>query len=111
MSRGVPLLVSSENGLTRSTDAGRTWTPVTTPMPLQLLAFADNTRVAAAGPDRRVATSSDAGISWQSRGSVGGRPHAFSAPTTPTGREILAVTDSGLLRSADNGTTFTPYQP
>lgn len=108
MSRGVPLLVSSENGLTRSTDAGRTWTPVTTPLPLRLLAFADDTRVAAAGPGRRVATSSVAGISWQSRGSVGGRPHAL---TTPSGREILAVADSGLLRSADNGTTFTPYQP
>jgi hypothetical protein len=108
---GTTLLVSSDNGLTRSTDAGRTWTPVTTPTPLQLLAFADNTRVSAVGPDGRVATSSDAGISWQSRGSVGGRPHALSATTTPTGREILAVTDRGLLRSADDATTFTPYQP
>lgn len=107
---GSTLLVTSAQGLVRSVDRGRTWARVTTTMPLQLVAFADNTHVAAAAPDGQVATSADAGATWKTAGSIGGPPHAIGAQRTPTGTEILTVTAAGLLRSVD-GAAFTPYQP
>jgi hypothetical protein len=108
---GTTLLVSGEAGLTRSTDQGRTWTRVATPLPLQLLAWADGTHVIGIAPDGRSAVSNDAGTTWRPAGSVGGAPHAVTARPGATGVEVLAVTATGLARSVDGGATFAPYRP
>jgi hypothetical protein len=107
---GSTLLVTSTQGLVRSVDRGRSFARVSTDIPLQLVAFADTTHAVAAAPDGRIATSADAGATWQAAGSIGGAPHALGAQRTAAGTEILAVTDAGLLRSV-GGAAFTPYQP
>jgi photosystem II stability/assembly factor-like uncharacterized protein len=107
---GASLLVTSPSGLARSTDKGRTWQQPQTPLLLQLVAWADATNVVGVGPDGRIATSTDAAATWKAGASAGAPPYALGAHRAKDGSvEILAVTDAGLVRSTDNGTTFTPY--
>lgn len=108
---GRTKLITSEQGLARSTDQGRTWARVATPTLLQLIDFTDATAVVAAAPDGGILTSSDAGATWRAVGEIGGAPHALGAHRTAAGSEILAVTHAGLLRSTDEGATFIPYRP
>jgi hypothetical protein len=107
---GTVLLVTSPSGLARSTDKGQTWQPAQTALLLQLAAWADATTVVGVGPDGRIATSTDAAATWKAQAGIGAPPHALGAHRAKDGSvEILAVTDAGLVRSTDNGTTFTPY--
>lgn len=108
---GTTMLVTSEQGLARSTDSGRTWARVETPALLQLVDFSDAADVVAVAPDGGVLTSGDAGATWRRVGGIGGSPHALGAHRTGSGTEILVVTDAELLRSTDDGTTFSPYRP
>jgi DNA-binding beta-propeller fold protein YncE len=107
---GAVLLVTSPSGLARSTDKGQTWQLAQTPLLLRLAAWADATTVVGVGPDGRIATSTDAAATWKAQASVGAPPHALGAHRAKDGSvEILAVTEAGLVRSTDNGTTFSPY--
>jgi hypothetical protein len=108
---GRTKLITSEQGLARSTDRGRTWARINTPALLQLVDFTDATAVVAAAPDGSILTSGDAGATWRRVGGIGGAPHALGAQRTSAGSEILAVTQAGLLRSTDDGATFAPYRP
>jgi len=108
---GRTKLITSQQGLARSTDRGRTWARIHTPTLLQLIDFTDATAVVAAAPDGSILTSTDAGATWRPAGGIGGTPHALGAERTSAGVEILAVTDAGLLRSTDEGATFSPYRP
>jgi hypothetical protein len=107
---GSVLLVTSPSGLARSTDKGQTWHQPQTPLVLQLVAWADATTVVGVGPDGSIATSTDAAATWKAQAGIGAPPHALGAHRVTDGSmEILAVTGAGLVRSTDNGTTFTPY--
>ena len=108
---GTVVLVSSVSGLARSNDQGATWQRPQTPLPLQLVAWVDAKHAAGVAPDGRIAVSNDAGVSWQVRGSIGASPHALGAhPISSGGFEILAVSETALLRSADNGMSFAPHE-
>ncbi|GAA0466970.1 hypothetical protein Aca07nite_71710 [Actinoplanes capillaceus] len=104
------LLVTSPSGLSRSVDQGATWQQLPTPLLPQLVAFADTTTVVAVAPDGQVAVSDDSAATWKVRAGVGTRPYAVGAHRGEDGGlEILAVTGTGLVRSTDNASTFTPY--
>ncbi|KGM10079.1 hypothetical protein N868_16770 [Cellulomonas carbonis T26] len=105
---GTTLLVTSQSGPARSTDAGTTWDVDTDAPLLQLAFFTDDQTVVGVAPDGGVFLSTDAAATWELRGSVEQAPQAVTARTRPEGElEILVVTERGLRRSIDSGTTFT----
>lgn len=112
---GRVILGTNESGLLRSSDAGKTWAAVPATPQLMLVDWASAGMVVGVAPDGTVATSDDAGLTWSEGGSTGGRPQAIGAAamkgsTGSTSKlDVLVVTDTGLLRSTDGGTTFSAY--
>lgn len=105
---GTTVLATSQSGPARSADGGRTWQVVPEAPLLQLTSFADDQTVAGVAPDGNVFLSTDAGVTWDSRGTVGQAPEAVTARIQPDGQaEILVVSQGALLRSLDSGQTFT----
>ena len=86
----------------RSDDGGRSWVPLES-APVGPLAWGDDALYAALG-DGSVQASTDAGDSWEVRGSLGGQPQALLAVG-----DVLygAAMDRGVLRSDDGGRTWT----
>jgi hypothetical protein len=101
------VLATTGRGLVRSTDGGRTWTPVRAPT-LVVLAWDAADRLYGVAPDGTVHFSPDGGASWVERGSAGGPPEAVTVDTRD-GAEVLyvAVSGRGILQSTDGGRTFT----
>jgi hypothetical protein len=96
------IVASARNGLVRSSDGGRTWTPVSD-AGYVVLDWA-GTGLFGLAADGTAAVSQDAGTSWQSRGNIGGEPEALLA------REdllVAAATDRGIVQSRDGGRTWT----
>lgn len=105
---GTTLLATSPSGPARSTDGGTTWNVDPEAPVLQLAYFADDQSAVGVAPDGRVFLSTDAGATWDARGTVGETPQAVTARTQPDDElEILVVTEAALLRSVDSGMTFT----
>ena len=102
------LLATTAKGVVRSVDGGRGWTPVTGAPTLVVLTWAGPGRLYGVTPDGMVQQSTDGGLSWGRRGSVGGQPEAITADVRG-GRETLyiAASDRGILASTDQGRTFT----
>jgi photosystem II stability/assembly factor-like uncharacterized protein len=100
------VVAAAESGLLRSADGGRTWTEQARSPALAVLAWDD---VGLYGVDRdgAVHTSSDAGTSWRRRGDVGGGPEAVALHPSKPGVLFVAVDGRGILRSDDDGATFT----
>lgn len=96
------LLTTTERGLQRSEDGGRTWTVLNTPT-LGLLAWATGETVWAVAPAGVVYQSVDGGNEWTARGGVQGSPQALLVVG-----DILyvAVEGQGVLQSEDGGTTW-----
>lgn len=92
---------SSEQGVVRSTDGGRTFSAQASPPVLGPLAWSGELiGVDVAGT---VMASSDAGASWTSRGTLPAVPVAVAVD----GPRIAALVGDRLLESADGGRTFT----
>ncbi|MCL3862996.1 F510_1955 family glycosylhydrolase [Actinotalea sp. K2] len=105
---GTTLLATSASGPARSTDSGITWTVEPEAPLLQLAHFADDLTVAGVAPDGGVFLSTDAGATWELRGTVGEAPQAITTRLQAQGDiEILVVVADALLRSADGGSSFT----
>ncbi len=103
------VLATSQRGLARSTDSGRTWTGVPGPA-LAVLAWKEADTLFGIGPDGTVQHSGDGGASWTERGTVGGPPEAVTFdPGSGAGEGALyvAVSKRGILQSTDGGRTFT----
>ncbi len=102
------LLATTEQGVVRSTDGGRKWTPVAGAPTLVVLAWAGQGQLYGVSPDGTVQRSEDGGTTWGERGSVGGQPEAMTVDVRD-GRETLyvAASDRGIVASADQGRTFT----
>ena len=102
------LLATTERGLARSTDGGRTWTSVPGAPVLAVLSWPDAESLYGVEPDGTVQHSADAGMTWAERGSTGGQPEALTVDDR-AGTETLyvAVSDRGVLASRDGGATFT----
>jgi photosystem II stability/assembly factor-like uncharacterized protein len=101
------VLATTDQGLVRSTDGGRTWTGVRAST-LAVLAWHAVDSLYGIAADGTVHVSAHGGASWTARGSAGGPPEAVTVDARD-GAQVLyvAVAERGILRSADGGRTST----
>lgn len=102
------LLASTAQGPARSTDGGRSFSPVPGAPLLLLLDWPAGDRLVGVAPDGTVQRSVDGGATWSPRGRVPGQPAAIS---THGANEVYIATDTGIYRSTDDGGTFSILQP
>lgn len=114
---GSPLsqvvLATTEQGVHRSEDGGKTWTlPQDAPV-LLLTAVASKSVAVGVEPDGAVQLSRDAGRTWQETGGVvTGQPAAIAATGDDGGQvRIWVATSTGISHSTDDGATFTEKTP
>lgn len=102
------LLATTDRGLSRSQDGGRTWRPVPDAPTLAVLAWSDSGTLAGVGPDGRVHSSADGGLRWAAGGAVDGAPEAMLV-AAEDGRETMyvAVSPGTIVMSRDGGGSFT----
>jgi hypothetical protein len=98
------LLATTEQGLTRSADGGRTFTPSFSAPDLLLVDWPTATVALGATPDGSVYTSQDAGVSWSQQGKVPGSPRAVTANGSG---EVHVATETAIHTSRDGGRTFS----
>lgn len=98
------VVAGSSGWFLRSTDAGKTWTELSSRLPgrehLSSVAFATGTTVVAVGLSGRIARSLDDGQRWQTLDNTGGHPLnsvAFSGADTG-----VSVGDAGTIRRSTN---------
>lgn len=97
------LLGTSEQGLKRSIDGGRTFETVDHAPVLQLIAWAPDGALIGAAPDGALLASDDAGKSWDERGTLEGTPEALTATSEEA---VYAAVPGAVLASSDGGRTF-----
>ncbi|MCH0561708.1 F510_1955 family glycosylhydrolase [Streptomyces sp. MUM 2J] len=102
------VLATTERGVARSTDGGRTFAQGARPV-LAFVSWAASDAVYGIGLDGGLYLSTDAGSNWKQAGTVpGGRPQALTAVDA---EHVLAATQDGVYASRDGGTTFTERLP
>jgi hypothetical protein len=97
------VVASGEQGLYLSTDAGGGWRPLDGGP--ALLAWPVAGQLFAVAFDGGVASSGDAGRSWQRVGQIGGEPAAFE--DADGGDLYVALHDGTIKRSADGGASWS----
>lgn len=102
------LLATTQQGLARSTDGGRTFSPVPGAPTLLLVDWPAVATLVAVAPDGTVHHSADGGTTWASQGAVPGAPQALA---THDDSEVYLATETGVHTSTDGGATFTLRQP
>ncbi len=102
------LLATTQQGLVRSSDGGRSWAPVSGAPVLVVLAWAEQGSLYGVAPDGTVHRSTDGGTAWTAQGKTGGEPEAVTVDVRD-GQERLYVAagERGIVVSADQGRTFT----
>lgn len=101
------LLATTESGLMRSGDGGRTWVPVAMAPALTVLAWGRGESLYGVTPDGSVRHSVDDGATWAERGAVNGKPEALAVWVEDgSDRVYVAVGGQGILSSDDGGSTF-----
>lgn len=98
------LLATTEKGLARSDDGGRTFTAVPDAPALAVLSWQKSDEVYGLDPSGVVYASADGGRSWEERGTVGGEPEALASHDEDL---YAAATGRGVLASSDGGRTWT----
>ncbi len=96
--RGSSLLASTQSGLLRSRDGGRTWTPVGDGV--GLLSWVRSDAVFLVDADGAVSMSADDGASWSARGTIGAPPAALLATSAS---ELVAADRNGRILTSDDG--------
>ncbi|ORB62822.1 F510_1955 family glycosylhydrolase [Mycolicibacterium tusciae] len=100
------VLATTADGLARSLDRAKTFTPVGAQPQLALLSWPEDGPVIGIDPFGTVYASQDSGATWQARRALGEQTQAVLA----AGRGLVFVaTDNGIHRSSDNGTTFEAF--
>lgn len=108
------VLATTQEGLQRSTDGGRSWQINPSAPVIQFTAFAtpdDGATTEAIGvtPDGAVSISADAGLSWVRTGRISGEVQAVAAMEGTAGKPwIWAATAEGVQVSTDGGRVFRP---
>ncbi|MFP8958987.1 F510_1955 family glycosylhydrolase [Streptomyces nanhaiensis] len=98
------VLATTEHGVARSTDGGKTFTDGAGRV-LAYLSWAERGKLYGIDLDGVLHRSTDGGESWEKAGTVpGGRPQALTAVDSD---HILAATAGGVYESEDGGKTFT----
>ncbi len=111
------VLATTQQGLQRSTDSGKTWNAVPNAPLMQFVSFAASTEKAPAdavgvAPDGSVHISTDAGLTWTAAGRVEGEVQAVTALAGASGKPAIWVaTATGVQSSSDGGATFGPAVP
>lgn len=101
--RGSSLVASTQTGLMRSADAGRTWTRAGSPV--GLLSWAPSGELFLMDAPGDISVSADGGSSWSPRGSTGAPPAALLAWSS---RDLIAADHEGRVRtSSDGGRTWS----
>ncbi len=102
------VLATTERGLARSEDGGRTWNTVAGAPTFAVLAWPSAASLYGVTPGGTVARSADGGATWRARGDTGGEPEAMTVDVRG-GQEVLyvAAAERGILASRDGGATFT----
>jgi hypothetical protein len=102
------LLVTTQEGVGRSTDGGRTFQRLAGAPVLVLVAWTDEGALVGVDPSGGVHVSDDDGASWTERGNAGGQPAALTATDA---KIFVATRDGRIVESSDGGSTFsTRYQ-
>ena len=97
------VVVSTENGVFASPDAGRGWRPLRSDL-AGLLAWPAPDRLYLVDGEGQVFMSADGGQAWQTQGSIGGQPAAFIAADDGL---YAALADGAVKRSTDGGARWT----
>jgi len=102
------VLATTAQGLARSTDGGRSFSPVPAAPSLVFLTWAPQGQLYGVTPDGTVQRSADGGATWGARGTVAEQPEAITVDVRD-GEEVLyvAATGRGVLDSSDGGRSFT----
>ena len=102
------MVATTEQGLARSGDGGRSWQVVTSAPPLVVVAWEANESLYGVAPDGTVHRSEDAGATWTRRGNAGGEPAAFAVDRRGVSDVLyVALHERGIVASTDGGMTFT----
>lgn len=102
------LLATTQQGPARSTDGGRSFSPIPGAPLLVVLDWPAGDRLVGVAPDGTVQLSPDGGATWVQKGQVPGQPAAMA---THGADEVYVATGTGIHRSADGGATFSIVQP
>jgi hypothetical protein len=98
------IVATTEQGLARSSDGGRSFAPVPDAPLMQLVSWAEDGSLVGIAPDGTAYTSAGDGQSWKERGQLDGRPEALVAVATD---EIYAAAEGAIVVSTDGGESFT----
>ncbi|MCQ9164159.1 F510_1955 family glycosylhydrolase [Arthrobacter sp. STN4] len=108
------VLATTQEGMQRSTDGGKTWKLVPGSPVIQFAAMATSvekapTEAVGVTPNGTVHVSSDAGLTWSATGKISGQVEAVTAQEGSAGKPwIWAATTDGVQVSTDGGATFRP---
>lgn len=97
------ILATTQQGVARSTDGGRSFERLPDAPLLMLVSWADDGTIVGVDPSGVVNISRDAAQVWQQRGEVGGSPDALVATS---GDEVYAAVEGSIVASDDGGKTF-----
>lgn len=97
------LVASTEKGVFVSPNEGRGWRPLRDDVG-GLLAWPTANRLYLVDGQGQVLTSSDAGVNWQTQGTIGGQPAAFTAHKDEL---YAALSDGTVKRSIDRGASWS----
>ena len=102
------LLATTEAGLMRTDDGGRSWAQVVGVPVMLVLAWSASDSLYGITPDGTVQHSVDGGQTWTRRGAVEGEPEALAVSVEGASERVyVAVVEQGILSSDDGGATFT----
>lgn len=99
------LVATTEQGLARSADGGRTFQPVASAPLMVFVGWAEDGTLAGVTPTGVVYTADTPTGEWTERGNLGGQPEAL---TVQSADEIYAAANGAVLVSTDGGRTFSP---
>ena len=101
------ILATTEQGVQRSTDGARSFSPVEGSPPLVFIDWVSANRLVGVAPDGVVRVSDDGGASWTEGGTVSGEPQAILAHGAS---DVYVATGQAIHRSTDGGSTFSVFQ-